>query len=126
MKRTLFFIIISFFGSIIYAQGKLNLSGKVFQQVHKIQGSTSELKFKSNTEVVYVITNVIGAKTYIDECPGKATVQGNKITINCICSDRELYPDPLKDSFTFDEKTQNLISTSYRSLDGVYFTWKQK
>jgi hypothetical protein len=125
MKRILFFIAISFFGTIIYAQNKLDLTGKVFRQVNKIKGNATELMFKSNTEVLYVITNVIGGKTYIDECPGKATVQGNKITINCICPDRELYPDPLKDSFTFDEKTQNLTSTSYRSADGVYFILKQ-
>lgn len=108
------------------AQKANNLNGKIFQQVEKIRNSTSELKFISNTQVVYVITNVINGKTYIDECHGKSTFLNNKITINCMCNDKEIYPDPIKDSFIYNSKLQTLTSTSYRSVDGKYFVWEIK
>lgn len=108
------------------AQTSVDMSGKVFQLIEKIPNSTTELKFKSNTEVTYVITNYIFGKTYIDECPGKSIINGNTITISCICKNKELYPDPISDRFTFDAKSRTLISTDHRTVDGIYFVWELK
>ena len=107
------------------AQSELDLTNKTFQQVDKVP-STSELFFSSKNEVVFIITNVINGKTYIDKCPGKSTVTGNKISINCFCEDKELYPDPITDSFNYDSKSKTLISTRYRSTDGIFFVWNLK
>ena len=108
------------------AQSDLDLTNKTFQQVDKIPNSTTELFFSSKNNVVYIITNVINGKTYVDKCPGKATVSGNNISINCMCEDKDIYPDPIKDSFTYDSKSKTLTSKSYRSTEGIYFIWNLK
>ena len=108
------------------AQNELNLTGKTFQKVDKTPSSTSEVYFASKTEVVYIITSVISGKTYIDKCPGKATINGNKVSINCLCDDKEIYPDPILDSFNYDSQSKRLTSASYRSIDGVWVVWNLK
>lgn len=126
MKYLLLLIIMLFNFEIVSAQTELDLTNKTFQQVDKIPNSTTELYFETKNQVVYIITNVINGKTYIDKCRGKATLRGNKISINCTCDDKEIYPEPVLDSFTYDSKSKNLTSTSYRSTDGVYFVWNLK
>lgn len=126
MKNYLIFALSIFCFGIANAQTELDLTNKTFQQVNKIPNSTTELLFTSKNQVTYIITNIINGKTYIDKCKGKATLNGNKISINCICDDKEIYPDPIIDSFNFDSKTNTLTSTSYRSIDGVYFLWNLK
>jgi hypothetical protein len=119
--------LLSFFLLIVSVSGQstFDLSGKQFEQIDDIP-STTTLYFKSNSTASYVMVSTIGGKTYRDECSCKATVSGNKISINCICDDKEIYPDPIKDSFMYDEKNQILTSTSYRTVDGKYFIWKSK
>ena len=108
------------------AQKSNNLNGKIFRLIDQIPNSTTDLKFISNTQVVLIITNDINGKIYIDECPGKSTFINNKVTINCVCNDKELYPDPEKDSFIYNPKSQTLTSTISRSVDGKYFVWEMK
>jgi hypothetical protein len=124
MKKILIIatIILSF--GITNAQNATNLIGKSFEQIDNIPNSTTTLFFKSNTIVIYVITNIINGKTIIDECPGKCTIIGNKISIKCSCSDKEIYPDPITDNFIYDTKYQTLTSSSYRSRDGKFLLWK--
>ncbi len=110
----------------INAQAELDLTNKTFLQNDEIPNSTTELFFTSKNQVTYIITNEINGKTYIDKCPGKATLSGNNISIICTCADKELYPDSIKDSFIYDSKNKTLISTSFRSRNGVYFVWSSK
>jgi hypothetical protein len=126
MKINIIIAIIFIISCNAIAQKSNNLIGKTFQQIENISNSTTEIKLISNTQVVYVITNVINGKTYIDECPGKSTFINNKLTINCNCSDKEIYPDPIKDSFLYDSKSNTLTSTSFRSVDGKFFVWENK
>ena len=74
------FVLLTF--SFVNAQTAINLSGKIFHQVDDIPNSTTEIKFISNTQILFVMTNLIGGKTYIDECPGKSAVSGIKRRIN--------------------------------------------
>jgi hypothetical protein len=113
------------FLSTLQAQTTIDLTGKQFEQIDDIP-STTTLYFKSNTTASYVMVSTIGGKTYRDECSCKATISGNKISINCICDDKEIYPDPIKDSFVYDPQSQTLTSTSYRTVAGKYFVWKSK
>ena len=62
----------------INAQAELDLTNKIFLQNDEIPNSTTELFFTSKNQVTYIITNEINGKTYIDKCPGKATLSGNK------------------------------------------------
>jgi hypothetical protein len=119
--------LLSFFLLIVSVSGQstFDLSGKQFEQIDDIP-STTTLYFKSNSTASYVIVSTIGGKSYRDECYCSVTVSGNKINIHCICDDKEIYPDPIKDSFMYDEKNQILTSTSYRTVDGKYFIWKSK
>jgi hypothetical protein len=124
--KNLSLLLFSFlFLSTLQAQTTIDLTGKQFEQIDDIP-STTTLYFKSNTTASYVIVSTIGGKTYRDECSCKATISGNKISINCICDDKEIYPDPIKDSFVYDPQSQTLTSTSYRTVAGKYFVWKSK
>jgi hypothetical protein len=124
--KNLSLLLFSFlFLSTLQAQTTIDLTGKQFEQIDDIP-STTTLYFKSNTTASYVMVSTIGGKTYRDECSCKATISGNKISINCICDDKEIYPDPIKDSFVYDPQSQTLTSTSYRTVAGKYFVWKSK
>jgi len=126
MKRLLLTSVMILVFGFVNAQSDLDLTNKKFQQVDKIPNSTTEILFTSKNQVVYIITNVINGKTYIDKCPGKAALSGNKISINCNCEDKELYPEPITDSFIYDSTSKTLTSKSYRSIDGAYFVWNLK
>lgn len=126
MKKLLILATILLTFEYANAQYELDLSNKTFQQVDKIPESTTELYFASKTQVIYIITNTIKGKTYIDKCPGKATLQGYKVSIICECDDKEIYPDPILDSFNYDPKSKTLVSTRYRSTDGRFHLWNLK
>jgi hypothetical protein len=126
MKNLLILAIMLIKFGFANAQSEIDLSNKIFQQVDNIPNSTTELFFPSKNQVVYIITNVIKGKTYIDKCPGKATLNGNIVSINCNCEDKEIYPDPISDSFIYDSKSKTLTSKSYKSTDGFYFVWNLK
>jgi hypothetical protein len=125
MKKIVTVLIILIISYHTIAQKSNNLNGEIFRQVDKIPNSTTDLKFISKGYVLYLITNVINGKTYIDECPGKYTFVKNKLMINCLCNDKELYPEPIKESFIYDSKSQILTSTNSRSVDGKYFIWER-
>jgi hypothetical protein len=126
MKNVLMLVMATFSFGIATAQAELDLTNKTFQQVDKIPNSTTEIYFTSKNQVIYIITNVINGKTYIDKCPGKATISGTKITVNCSCEDQEIYPDPILESFTYDSKSKTLTSTIYTTTEGTYFVWNMK
>ena len=126
MKNVLILAAILLSFGAIKAQTQLDFTNKTFLKENKTLNSTEELFFTSKNQVTYIITSVINGNTYIDKCPGKATLSGNKISILCNCTDKEIYPDPIKDSFVYDSKNKTLTSTSYRSLNGVYFVWSLK
>jgi hypothetical protein len=126
MKNFLQMAIMLLTFGFVNAQSELDLTNKTFQQVDKIPNSTTEILFTSKNQIIYIITNVINGNTYIDKCPGKATLSGNKVSINCNCEDKELYPDPITDSFIYDSKSKKLTSKSNRSTDGAYFVWNLK
>ena len=127
MKKIFLSSILIFNGFLfLKSQSTINLSGKSFKLSHNTPGSTAVLTFKSNTQINYIITSNVGGKTYVDDCPGKASINGNSVAIECNCTDKEIYPDPIKDSYTYDSKTQSLTSTKWRSTDGKYFIWNLK
>jgi hypothetical protein len=127
MKTLLFISAVVFSINFCNAQSNYDLTGKKFEQIDEIPNSSTFLYFKSNTEAVYTMTgSLMSGKTFRDECSCKTSVQGNKISINCICDDREIYPDPIKDSFVYDAATGSLKSTSYSDRNQNPFIWKLK
>lgn len=126
MKNLLFVILALFIVQNSKAQNPPDLTNKTFILQEKIPNSTTELLFLSKTKVNYIITNLINGKTFIDKCPGTATYVGSKISIKCLCEDKDLYPDPIEDTFIYDSKYSILKSTQSRTIDGLYFEWKLK
>ena len=125
MKTFVLTIISIFTFSLLNAQ-IADLTGKQFHQMDEMPDSDTYLKFVSSTKATYIMTGTlpISHQSYRDECPCTVTITGSKVSIRCICSDKEVYPDPIEDSFTYDSKTQTLTSTRFRSLDGEYWVWK--
>lgn len=113
MKKTGIIISMILLSFMVKSQSTLNLTGKIFVQNDEIPNSTTELHFQSSTKVLYVMTNYVLGKTYIDKCIGNAKIKGNNISINCLCDDKELFPDPIKENFIYDPKTKQLTSTKY-------------
>jgi hypothetical protein len=138
MKNTLLIalaIVLSI--TALRAQSSITMNGLQFEFYDKTSGSSSVIKFTSNTQAMYIMSGVlpISGKSYRDDCPCKCTVSGNKITINCVCADREVYPDPITDAFEFDSKARTLTSTRYKytndsapssDLAWKFHVWKQK
>lgn len=104
-----------------------DLTGKKFEQINQIPNSSAQLYFKSNTEAVYIMSgSLMSGRTYREECNCKVTFQGKEISISCLCNDREMYPDPIKDSFIYDAATNSLKSTSWSDRNRNPFIWKSK
>jgi hypothetical protein len=125
MKHLILIILSIVCFSSVNAQINVDLSGKKFEQINKIPNSTTHLYFKSNNEAVYIMSgSLMSGKTYRDECSCKVTIQKEEISINCLCNDREMYPDPIKDSFIYDPATNSLKSTTWSDRNRNPFIWK--
>lgn len=125
--RTFISLISFIFIGHLYSQSTIELGGKKFHQIDKTPDSDTYLKFNSNSSGIYIMTGIlpISGKIFTDECPCSVKVSGTQISINCICLDKEIYPDPIKDSFTYDLENQRLVSGSY-SISGSPVVWKLK
>ena len=124
MKKIFFLSIMLIFGGICMSQNVLDLKNKQFHQLDKTPNSDTYLTFLSNSKAMYIMTGSlpISGKSFRDECPCAVTVSGNKISISCICDDKEIYPDPIEDSFIYETQNQKLISNRY-SIGGKYIEW---
>ncbi len=136
MKKTIIIALAFICCTSVSAQTSINLAGLKFEQYDKMESSTV-LHFTSNTQAMYIMTGIlpISGKSYRDECPCKCTVNGTSIKIVCPCSDKEVFPDPIEDSFVFDASSKTLKSSTYNytsgsapepSLSGKDIVWKQK
>lgn len=120
MKYTLSLLVMIGLKSLVVAQTSTNLVGLRFQQYQKDVNTYAILEFSSNKQVNYVMGGVLpfNGKSFRDVCPGTYTITGNKITIKCVCADKDVFPDPLEDSFIYDGKTKVLTSTRYKYTIG--------
>lgn len=137
MKKLTLLLLFSFYQvSFAFTQTPTNLSGLRFQQYQKDNSSYAILEFSTNKQVSYVMGGMLpmSGKSYKDACTGTYSVSGNKITIKCTCSDKDLFPDPIEDSFQYDSKTKTLTSTRYKytvgsapssGLAGKFTIWNQ-
>lgn len=95
------------------------LSSKRFVMTENIPGETL-LIFDSNGNATYVMKG----SGYEDRCPCSCTVKGKETFIKCICQDKDIYPDPIEDSFMYNSATNTLTSTRYRtSPSGSFIVW---
>lgn len=116
MKKAIFLTILSLAFTLVQAQSTVNLSGLRFQQLQLDKNSYAILEFTSNKQVSYIMGGVLpmSGRSFRDVCPGTYTVTEGKILIRCVCADKEVFPDPLEDSFRYDGSRKVLTSTRYQ------------
>ncbi len=116
--RAICFLIVLITTSSSHAQSP-TLSGKRFVMTETIPGETI-LIFDSNGNATYVMKG----NGYEDKCPCSCYVKGKETVIKCICQDKDIYPDPIEDSFVFNDAKNVLTSTRYKtSSSGSFIVW---
>ncbi len=100
-----------FFTNLSIGQNTLNLTGKTFEYIDKLTGSKESYTFLSNAKIKLVMLSEFNGKVMQDVCFGNVVFESNKIKVSCICDDKEIYPDPLKEVFIFDAVSNSLTTT---------------
>ena len=100
-----------FFVNFAIGQTGSNVTGKTFEYIDKLTGSKEVYTFLSSTKVKLVMLSEFNGKIMQDVCFGTVVFESNKIKVSCICDDKEIYPDPLKEVFIFDAATHSLLTT---------------
>lgn len=104
-------VLLSF--NVANAQNSLNLIGKTFEYTDKYTNAKTQYTFLSNNKVKLVMLAESNSKQFKDICFCQSSIEGNRIKTNCICEDKEIFPDPLKETFIYDPKTNTLTTTIY-------------
>ena len=116
--RVICFLFFLLAAVVIRAQSP-TLSGKRFVMTENIPGETL-LIFDTNGNAAYVMKG----NGYEDKCPCSCSVKGKETFIKCICQDKDIYPDPIEDSFIYNSAANTLTSTRYRtSPSGSFIVW---
>ena len=100
-----------FFTNHVIGQTGFNLTGKTYAYVDKLTGSKEAYTFLSSTKIKLVMLSEFNGKIMQDVCFGSVVFELNKIKVSCICDDKEIYPDPLKEAFVFDAASNSLTTT---------------
>ncbi len=104
-------LLFMFFTNLSIGQNTLNLTGKTFEYIDKLTGSKESYTFLSNAKIKLVMLSEFNGKVMQDVCFGNVVFESNKIKVSCICDDKEIYPDPLKEVFIFDAVSNSLTTT---------------
>lgn len=112
-SKTKYYIVLlfMFLTNLAIGQTGINLTGKTYEYIDKLTGSKEAYTFLSNNKIKLVMLSEFNGKYMQDVCFGKVVFESNKIKVSCICDDKEIYPDPLKETFIFDTATNSLITT---------------
>lgn len=94
-----------------FAQDAFNLAGKTFEYFNNETNSKEQYAFISNTEAKLILLSEFNGQSYKDVCSCKSSVDGNIVKISCNCEDKEIYPEPLKETFIYD-KSKNILTTT--------------
>lgn len=111
--KTKYYIVLLFIflTNLAIGQTGINLTGKTYEYIDKLTGSKEAYTFLSNNKIKLVMLSEFNGKYMQDVCFGTVVFESNKIKVSCICDDKEIYPDPLKETFIFDTATSSLITT---------------
>jgi hypothetical protein len=111
--KTKYYIVLlfMFLTNLAIGQTGINLTGKTYEYIDKLTGSKEAYTFLSNNKIKLVMLSEFNGKYMQDVCFGTVVFESNKIKVSSICDDKEIYPDPLKETFIFDNATNSLITT---------------
>lgn len=104
-------VLFIFFTNLAIGQTSFNLTGKTFEYIDRLTGGKEAYTFLSSTKIKLVMLSEFNGKVLQDVCFGTVVMESNKIKVSCICDDKEIYPDPLKEVFIFDSAA-NLLTTT--------------
>lgn len=90
---------------------QLNLAGRTFVYFDKFTGSKESFIFTDNKKVKWVGQTEFAGKQYEDICFGNYAIEGNKIKVVYSCDDKEVYPEPQRETFVFSTNSNTLTST---------------
>jgi hypothetical protein len=113
MKNLFILATVLLYFNVANAQNSLNLIGKTFEYTDKYTNAKTQYTFLSNNKVKLVMLTESNSKQFKDICFCQSSIEGNRIKANCICEDKEIFPDPLKETFIYDPKTNTLTTTIY-------------
>ncbi len=111
MKHLITSIFLIFLSDISYSQTIPDLVGKTFEYKDPYTNGVEKYVFISNTESKLIMLSSFGGQSYRDVCICKYTLEGNKVKVNCICEDKEVFPNPLREAFIYDFKNKTLTTT---------------
>lgn len=111
MKYLIITVIALLTYNFTYAQESFILTGKTFEYINNETNSKEQYAFISNTEAKLIMLSEFNGKTYKDVCLCKCSVEGNKVKVSCNCEDKEIYPEPLKETFIYDNSKNTLTTT---------------
>lgn len=111
MKYLIITVIALLTYNFTYAQVSFKLTGKTFEYINNETNSKEQYAFISNTEAQLIMLSEFNGKSYKDVCLCKCSVEGNKVKVSCNCEDKEIYPEPLKETFIYD-KSKNTLTTT--------------
>ena len=97
--------------NLSFAQDAFNLAGKTFEYFNNETNSKEQYAFISNAEAKLILLSEFNGQSYKDVCSCKSSVEGNIVKISCNCEDKEIYPEPLKETFIYD-KSKNILTTT--------------
>ena len=117
MKKVILISSTLFLTTISFCQSKLNLSGQTFEKEKKNGTSSVKIEFKSNNVANYIMSGTLyNGSAFRDVCPCSYSITGPTIKIKCICSDKEIYPDPIEHRFNYNNNTKNLEDQDYENI----------
>ncbi len=94
-----------------HAQDSFILTGKTFEYINNESNTKEQYAFTSNTEAKLTMLSDFNGQSYKDVCLCKFALEGDKVKISCNCEDKEIYPEPLKETFIYD-KSKNTLTTT--------------
>jgi hypothetical protein len=92
------------------AQKPIKIEGKTFENVDE-NNSKEQYTFLSNNKAKLVMKTEVNGKYFEDICSCQYNVEGSKIKIICNCEDKEVYPNPLKETFIYNSNLGTLTTT---------------
>ena len=109
--KSLITLILIFFINLANGQTAVNVTGKTFEYIDKLTGGKESYTFISNSKVKLVMQSEFNGKIMQDVCYGNVVFESLKVKVSCICDDKEIFPDPLKEVFIFDAGSNTLVTT---------------
>lgn len=100
-----------FIGNSILAQSKFSIDDKAFEYIDPYTKGKEIYKFSQKNKVTLTLVSTISGKTYIDKCFGNYVIEKEKIKVITTCEDRELFTEPIKETFLYDSNNKVLKTT---------------